>query len=136
MIDQKPRFGDAVRLMGGHSNKYQGRYKRVLCVCSRGLLRSPTTAVVLAGEGYGFNTRSCGIDHRALIQVNSVLIQWADEVVCMEEHHAKVVRSLTADLGTFGYQSVIVLGIRDQYAYRDEELVKLIKEKYDGQKEI
>lgn len=42
------------------SNKFQGSYKRVLCVCSAGLLRSPTAALVLSKDPYNFNTRACG----------------------------------------------------------------------------
>ena len=118
----KPRFGDAVRLMGAHSNIYQGRYKKVLCVCSRGLLRSPTTAWVLGGEPWGYNTRSCGVRSDALIQVNSVLIMWSDEIVCMEEEHAKIVRSLMSDLGIVGRQSVIVLGISAKTPLRSPKL--------------
>ena len=36
-------------------NKYQGKYKKVLCVCSAGLLRSPTAALVLSQEPFNFN---------------------------------------------------------------------------------
>ena len=59
-------------------NPYQGRDKRVLCVCSAGLLRSPTIAKVLVMNGY--NTRSCGCRDYALIQIDNVLIEWADIV--------------------------------------------------------
>jgi hypothetical protein len=48
--------------IGNASNKYQGKYKRVLAVCSGGLLRSPTIAHTLAAEPYNYNTRSVGID--------------------------------------------------------------------------
>ena len=42
------------------SNPWQGDAKRVLCVCSAGLLRSPTAAKVLYDE-YGYNTRAAGL---------------------------------------------------------------------------
>ncbi len=66
-------------------NPYQGKAKRVLCVCSAGLLRSPTAAFVLAKE-FAYNTRACGVDiDHALIPITAVLIHWADEVVCMDK---------------------------------------------------
>jgi len=53
------------------SNPYQGKFKRVLCVCSAGLLRSPTTAFVLSQEPYNYNTRAAGIvDDYALVPVD------------------------------------------------------------------
>ena len=45
--------------LGNSRNIYQGKDKRVLCVCSAGLLRSPTAANVLHKE-FGYNTRACG----------------------------------------------------------------------------
>ena len=108
-------------------NEYQGRTRRVLCVCSAGLLRSPTAAVVLSQEPYNFNTRAAGLNlEYALIPVDEVLIKWADEIVVMEKKM----------LGRFEkcLKPVIVLDIEDCFAYRDPQLVQLIKEKYDSYK--
>ena len=46
------------------TNPYQTGTEKILCVCSAGLLRSPT----LAGELYkrGFNTRAAGVHDYAL----------------------------------------------------------------------
>src|SRR5277367_2602756 len=77
-------------------NPHQGTYKRVLCVCTGGILRSPTAAVILAAEPFNFNTRSAGTDSFALIQVDKVLVDWADEVVCMEAKHQAAVDKLGA----------------------------------------
>ena len=65
-------------------NPYQGDAKKVLCVCSAGLLRSPTAAVVLNRE-YGYNTRACGTEvGHALIPLDETLMHWADEIVVMD----------------------------------------------------
>lgn len=110
-------------------NEYQGRYKRVLCVCSAGLLRSPTTAVVLSQEPYNFNTRAAGlVPEFALVPVDKVLLSWADEIVCMTEEQGEAL----AELVKHREINVIVLGIEDSFAYRDPELVTLVKEKYDA----
>ena len=42
-------------------NPYQGTSKRVLCVCSAGLLRSPTIAWILSNPPFNFNTRAAGV---------------------------------------------------------------------------
>jgi predicted protein tyrosine phosphatase len=112
------------RLANCH-NKYQGQYKKVLCVCSAGLLRSPTTAYVLANE-FDCNTRAAGLTTEyALIPVDRVLIEWADEIVCMDESQAEKLRTL---YGTD--KPIISLNIPDQFQYRDPELIELIRKAY------
>ena len=106
-------------------NPYQGEYKRVLCVCSAGILRSATAAVILSQDPYNFNTRSAGVEHYALVPVNEQLIEWADEIICMTDHHRWMLREITN-------KEVHCLNIADDYAYRDERLIKLIKERYDA----
>lgn len=102
-------------------NPYQGKYKRVLCVCSAGLLRSPTTAFVLSNEPYNFNTRAAGIDvGHALIPVDEVLIEWADEIVCMDEYQEKQLKERTD-------KPVHNLKVGDSFEYRDKGLVTIIK---------
>ena len=106
-------------------NMYQGGYKRVLCVCSAGLLRSPTAAVVLSHEPFNFNTRAAGLAPEfALIPVDEVLLEWADEIVCMEPAQAEKLAVMAPK------KPVICLGISDSYEYRSDELRALIKVKY------
>lgn len=109
-------------------NPFQGEYKRVLCVCSAGLLRSPTTARILSMEPYNFNTRAAGLTPEfALIAVDSVLIEWAQEIVCMDARQERKLKEMTS-------KPVICLNIPDEFAYRDERLEKLIQENYDKAK--
>lgn len=113
------------------TNPFQGKYKKVLCVCSAGLLRSPTTAVVLSQEPYNYNTRAAGITAEyALIVVDTVLLEWADEIVCMEPRQKAAINERLNKLQAIG-KPVVCLDIPDQYRYRDEELIALIKERYD-----
>lgn len=117
--------------LGNCNNPYQGKYKRVLCVCSAGLLRSPTAAVVLSQEPFNFNTRACGLsDEYALIPIDQALIEWADEIVCMEDDHVLDLKERFDKYITF--RPVVTLNIEDRYAYRDPELMKLIAEKYQS----
>lgn len=112
-------------------NFYQGNTKKVLCVCSAGLLRSPTAAVVLSQEPYNFNTRAAGVSKEyALIPVDNILLEWADEIVCMEEWQAKKITEELVRLEITDKQ-VYWLGIEDSYRYRDPVLMTKIKEAYD-----
>lgn len=104
-------------------NPYQGAAKKVLCVCSAGLLRSPTAAVVLQRE-FGYNTRACGIESSfALIPFDEVLAHWADEILVMEKYQVSLVPSSYI-------HKVSCLDIRDSYEYMNEDLQKLIITKY------
>lgn len=104
-------------------NQFQGPYKKVLCVCSAGLLRSPTAAVVLSQEPFNFNTRAAGIGDYALVKVDDVLLEWADEIVCMDMDQVEQLVKMTDKV-------ITCLEIPDKYDYRQPELVALIKERY------
>lgn len=110
------------------TNPNQGYARRVLCVCSAGLLRSPTAANVLHTE-YGFNTRAVGIDtQHALIPLDNVLLHWADEIVVMDTYQEKAVSSRLTSLTD--HKPIQNLSIPDLYSYMQDELVELIKELY------
>lgn len=117
------------RFYGVHSNSFQGDYKRVLTVCSANMLRSPTMAHVLSADPYNFNTRSAGTEPYALIPVTEDLLMWADEVVCADTEHAIKVRNKMMDLDID--IPIINLEIEDIYEYRNVELIRLIKERYE-----
>lgn len=111
------------------SNPYQGKTKKVLCVCSAGLLRSPTAAVVLSQEPFNFNTRAAGIaTDYALVPVDEVLLSWADEIVCMEAWHSTEIYGMLHKLKIT--KKVTNLNIEDSYGYRDPILMQAIKDKY------
>lgn len=108
-------------------NRFQGKFKRVLCVCSAGLLRSPTAALVLSMEPFNFNTRACGIsEDYALIVLDDVLLEWAEEIVCME-------RVMADDIIKRTGKPVICLNIDDSFEYREPRLMDLIANKYREQ---
>ena len=112
------------RLANCH-NRYQGPFRRVLCVCSAGLHRSPTAAVVLSRDPFNFNTRAAGLTTEyALVPVDDALLEWADEIVCMEPGQAKKLKEMAPD------KMVTCLDVEDRYPYRNPELMRLIAEKY------
>ena len=118
------------------SNPYQGKDKKVLTVCSAGLLRSPSTAVVLNRE-FGFNTRSCGLDENyALVPFSHALWAWANEVVVMEAWMKQQIETIIVAMDMEINKPILCLNIRDSYAYMDERLQELIVRNYDMDGEL
>lgn len=111
-------------------NPYQGIDKKVLCICSAGLLRSPTTAFVLHKE-FGFNTRAAGLQDYALIPVSEALLLWADEIVVMENYQLKELKSECKEMDIdIEKKKVISLNIPDMFNYMDEKLQQMILSRY------
>lgn len=111
-------------------NPFQTGARRVLCVCSAGLLRSPTAASVLH-ERAGYNTRSAGSsEYFALIPVSEVLIKWADEIVFVNPHNKQEVLANNPELASEIERKSVVLNIPDQYEYNDSTLRSCIWEQY------
>lgn len=108
-------------------NEYQMDIARILCVCSGGVLRSPTLAEVLNRSPYDFNTRSAGTEDYALIKVDEALLVWADGIVVMEKSHSVKVNALLDELKL--KRPVEVLNIPDQFEFRSERLIQLINER-------
>ena len=120
--------------LGNAKNGFQTDAKRVLTVCSAGMLRSPTAANVLHKE-YGYNTRAVGMmPEYALVPMSEVLIYWADEIVFMEQWHMEKFQlefdyfgPANEKMETGKYQ---VLNITDDYDWNNETLQKAILETY------
>lgn len=116
--------------IGNCGNEGQGKAKRVLCVCSAGLLRSPTMAVILSQAPYHYNTRAVGlVKEFALIPIDKVLLEWADEIVCATEDQAEFIRNNMKPDAV-----VKSLDIPDEFDYMQLDLVDLIKERYKALK--
>lgn len=117
--------------LGNCNNHYQGFAKRVLCVCSAGLLRSPTTANILHRE-FGYNTRAAGASTEfALIPVDEVLIEWAEEVVFMERSHYT---AIAAAFPQVEEKETTILNVPDRFGFMDVDLQKIILEQYKQEK--
>lgn len=111
--------------MANTRNPYQGRWKRVLTVCSAGLLRSPTIAWVLSNEPYNCNVRAAGaVNEYALVPVDEALIAWADEIVCAGSEHG---RAICAAFKVPDDKKVHYLEIPDEYGFRDPALVAIVE---------
>ncbi len=115
--------------LGNCHNQYQDliAFPRTLCVCSAGMLRSPTTAWIVSNPPYNRNSRAAGIvKEYALIPVDMCLLEWADEIICVEEEHYDNVRKM---LDEYEMKNKIIycLNVPDEFKYRDARLIKMIE---------
>jgi predicted protein tyrosine phosphatase len=113
-------------------NPHQGTAKRVLALCSAGLLRSPTVAWVLSNDPWNYNTRAAGVDAEyALIPVEEGLLSWAQEIICVEPSVKQRLDWFVAEHKIdLGRAIVVTLKIPDMYPRRSPKLVHAIIEQY------
>ena len=97
---------------------------KVLFICSRNRLRSPTAEQVFANYP-GLQTASAGLDADADEPLSPELLRWADMIFVMEKaHRTKLARKFRAHLKD---RRVICLDILDEYDYMDPNLVEILK---------
>ena len=109
------------------SNKFVGCIsltKKVLFVCSGNIDRSPTAEALLRGKK-GFEVKSAGTWAGAQKPVTKELIDWADIIFVMEEHHKEALKQIDAKAD----RKIIVLDIDDHYLKGDPELTRILKER-------
>lgn len=97
--------------------------RRVLFLCSRNRLRSPTAEQVFAAWP-DVETDSAGLadDADTLLSVDQ--LEWADLVVVMEQVHRR--RLMQRHRQHLKGKRVVVLDIRDSYALMQPELIELL----------
>lgn len=110
---------------GAARNPFQGKDKKVLFVCSMGILRSATAARMYAKK---YNTRSAGTYADALIPITPMLVVWADEIVFVNE---KNFSGFPFDYELLQGKIVKILDIPDQYEHMHPELVDAFEQQYE-----
>ena len=99
---------------------------KLLFVCSRNRLRSPTAEAVFA-EYEGLEVDSAGLNRDAEMPLTSEAVEWADIIFVMEKsHHSKLSRTFQPWLKE---KRVICLNIPDNYEYMELALIELLKRK-------
>ncbi|GLK80980.1 low molecular weight protein tyrosine phosphatase family protein [Methylopila turkensis] len=97
--------------------------KRVLFVCSRNRLRSPTAERVF-GERRDLEVASAGLAPDAEEPVTAELLDWVEIVFVMEKaHRARLARRFRPHLRR---ARVICLDIPDDYGFMDPRLIDLL----------
>jgi len=112
-----------------YDNPYQGSDKKVLFVCSAGILRSATAARIYAKK---YNTRAAGSASYALIPVSHELLLWADEVVFVNRENFLATK-INYDLDEIKNRGTVitVLDIPDDYEHMDPDLIKHFEKQYE-----
>ena len=108
-------------------NPYQGKDKKVVFICSMGILRSATGARIYAHK---YNTRTAGSYPDALVPLTPMLIAWADELVFVNRDNYEFIRGIYDDNPEIIKKST-VLNIPECYQHMHPELIKSFKEQYE-----
>jgi len=121
-------FSDKIRDCrdGVVKNPFQGNDKKIVFVCSMGILRSATGARLYASK---YNTRTAGTWPDALVPLTPLLIAWADELVFVNKSNYEHVLKCVPDLNDL--TKVKVLNIPDTYEHMHPELIKAFEEQYE-----
>lgn len=117
---------------GVYNNPYQGKDRKVVFICSMGILRSATGARIYANK---YNTRTAGTwFDEALIPLTERLVVWADQLVFVNDYnYRQALRHFEDDEGlvlTIKAKAV-VLDIPDTYEHMHPELIKAFEEQYE-----
>jgi predicted protein tyrosine phosphatase len=100
--------------------------RRVLFLCSRHRLRSPTAAAVFAAWPH-LEVDSAGLADDAETVLAAEQVDWAELIVVMESAHR---RRLQARHGTrLRGKRVVCLDIPDRYDFMQPELIELLLKK-------
>src|SRR6266481_9457168 len=98
--------------------------RRVLFVCGRNKLRSPTAEQIFSSYP-GLEVASAGLNDDSVTPVSAELLEWANVIFVMEKiHRARLSRRYGKHLRK---QRIICLDIPDKFEYMDEGLVRLLK---------
>jgi predicted protein tyrosine phosphatase len=111
-------------------NPYQGKDKKVVFVCSMGILRSATAARIY---GFKYNTRSAGTWADALVPLTDTLIAWSDELVFVNKTNYEQIAGRFVENGSNLHEvaNVKVLDIPDAYEHMHPALIKAFEEQYE-----
>lgn len=110
-------------------NPYQGTDKKVLFVCSAGILRSATGARMYAHK---YNTRAAGSEAYALIPISNDLVLWANEIVFVnKENYNTASKHWHFNDISFADKQIRVLDIPDQFPHMHPELQKEFETQYE-----
>lgn len=98
---------------------------RLLFVCSRNRLRSPTAEAIFATPAA--ETASAGVAPDADTPLDAETIAWADVIFFMEAvHRSKAARRFGPSLRG---KRVVCLRVPDRYEYMEPALIELLRER-------
>ena len=99
---------------------------RVLFICGKARVRSPTAAQVFA-DLPGVQTDFGGISRDADDALSADQLDWADLIMVMERRHAARLNDRFGRM--LAGKKVVVLDIRDRYTFMEQALIDELNEK-------
>jgi predicted protein tyrosine phosphatase len=99
---------------------------RILFVCSRNRRRSPTAEIVCS-TWPGVEAVSAGTAPDAVTSLCEDLIQWAEVIFVMENHHRDTMRRRFGTL--LASKRLVVLRVPDRYKYMDPQLIQMFRDR-------
>ncbi len=98
--------------------------KKLLFICSRNKLRSPTAEALFSGRP-GVSVDSAGLSPDAEVPLEIGQLEWADLILVMEKvHRTRLNQKFNQYLAG---KKIVVLDIPDDYTYMDARLVSLLE---------
>lgn len=101
--------------------------RRLLFICSRNRLRSPTAEQVFSGPDT--ETDSAGLAPDAECVVSAEQLEWADVIFVMEKQHRVKLKQRFAP--SLHGKKVVCLDVPDRYQFMQPELIALLQHKID-----
>lgn len=99
---------------------------RVLFVCGKARMRSPTAAQVVAGWA-GIEADYAGLSRDADEMLSAEQVDWADVICVMERRQKKRLGDLFGS--RLKDKRVVVLGVPDDFAFMEPALVERLRPK-------
>jgi len=96
---------------------------KILVVCSRNRLRSPTAENMYRGDPR-VEIHSAGISQKAIHHISAKDVNWAEIILCMEIKQKKYIQKT---FNKVKLPNIKVLNIPDEYEYMSPELIEFLK---------
>lgn len=100
--------------------------RKILFVCTGNLDRSPTAERIYKNRE-NLEVKSAGTSTSAKRILTGDLIEWADLIFVMEDHHKKYITDWQPEAA----KKIVVLGVMNKYLRDDPELIRILQEKID-----
>ena len=112
------------------------------CVCAHWIVSIRNSNATVLQNKYNYNTRNAGVADYALILVSTALLEWADEIICVEQEVDVQLMNdirLLVNQGLWVEEDIdeirrktITLNIPDIYDRMNPTLQRIIIEQYEG----
>lgn len=100
----------------------------ILFVCTINKMRSLTAETIYLKDDR-FQVKSAGTDKGATTYISRDLLEWADYIIVMEKEHRNKIRKIYPDL--YLKKRIICLYIPDEYNYMDDQLIELLRYRFE-----